>query len=140
MKQKLIKLSLLLAICFVSTSSYANQELYLIIGQSNASGRDTNFDYSGEDSSDSEVRLFTDSGRFETAEQPLNKYSSIGKSLSFQGVNLGLKFGKKMHYYTGNTINLVVNARGGTRIAKWKKGHSSAYYEASVDRVKSAEQ
>lgn len=134
-----LTLLLLLALCFVITSVNA-QDLYLIIGQSNASGRDVDgIDHDGEDSETSDVQLLSAGGRFWSAKQPLNRHSSIRKDLDEQGVNLGLEFGKEMHDYNGKTVYLVVNARGASKIAQWRKDHSSYdYYNEALARIDDA--
>ena len=68
-----------------------NADLYLIIGQSNSAGRDTNFDHEGADAPSSEVLLFTDGNTFVTATQPLNEFSGVRKTLE-QGVHLCLLY------------------------------------------------
>ena len=120
----------------VSISRSYAQDLYLIIGQSNAAGRDEDIDPSGADSLTRDVMYLTDRDTFLRARQPLNQHSGIGRG--DQGVNLGLEFGKEMHDDNNRRQYLVVNARGGTRVAEWRKGHGSGYYENSVERVEAA--
>ena len=116
----------------------ADADLFLIIGQSNSAGRDTNFDHNGADAPSSEVLLFTDGNTFETATQPLNEYSGVRKTLE-QGVNLGLEFGKSMNLDNGRMVYIVANSRGGTKVTEWKKDRDTGYFENSVQRVKDAE-
>ena len=120
----------------VSISRSSAQDLYLIIGQSNAAGRDEDIDTSGADSLTRDVKYLTDRDSFLRARQPLNRYSNIGRG--DQGVNFGLEFGKEMHDDNNRLQYLVVNARGGTRVAEWRKGHGSRYYEDSAERVEAA--
>ena len=115
-----------------------NADLYLIIGQSNSAGRDTNFDHEGADAPSSEVLLFTDGNTFVTATQPLNESSGVRKTLE-QGVHLGLEFGKAMNQDNGRQVYLVANSRGGTKITEWKKDRDTGFFENSVQRVKDAE-
>ena len=131
--------AILLSISLVTLNQAYAQDLYLIIGQSNAAGRDTNIEPSGADSLTSSVKYFTDDFRLLKARQPLNRYSSIRKGLSLQGVNLGLEFGKEMKAATGEDTYLVVNARGGTKVAQWRRGNSSGYFADAVARVATAE-
>ena len=112
-------------------------DLYLIIGQSNAAGRDTDIRSSGADSPDSNVQLFNERDSFEMATQPLNRYSNVRNMNQNQGVNLGLDFGKRMFDDTGRRVHLVVNARGGTRIAEWRERND--LFGPTVQRVKDAE-
>ena len=134
-KWKMPVATLLLALAASSAAS-AN-DLYLIIGQSNAAGRDTNIRSSGADSPDNDVRLFTDGNSFEIARQPLNRYSNVRNTNQNQGVNLGLEFGKEMHDDNGRRVFLVVNARGGIRIAEWRERNQ--LFGSTVRRVKDAE-
>lgn len=127
-----------LVLAFAASANVAaDDDLFLIIGQSNASGRDTNIDSSGADAPITNVRLFNDRNFFERATQPLNRYSNVRNTNQNQGVNLGLEFGIRMFEDTGRRVRLVVNARGGTRIAEWRKGNDM--FGSTVERVKSAE-
>ena len=126
-----------LVIALAASSAATANDLYLIIGQSNAAGRDTTFRSSGADAPDSNVRLFTDRNNFETASQPLNRYSNVRNTNQDQGVNLGLEFGKEMHDNNGRSVHLVVNARGGTKIAEWRERNQ--LFGRTVQRVKDAE-
>ncbi|TFH49284.1 MAG: sialate O-acetylesterase [Bacteroidia bacterium] len=109
-------------------------DIFLLIGQSNMAGRGIMT------SSDTiplrNVLLFNDSNRFEPARHPLNRYSTIRKDLSLQGIGLGYEFGRYLSDTTGRTIGLVVNARGGTGISEWQKG--CLYYSEAVKRTKAA--
>lgn len=126
-----------LVIALVASSNAAADDLYLIIGQSNAAGRDTNIESFDADSPDSNVQLFTDWNSFETATQPLNRYSNVRNTNQDQGVNLGLEFGKEMFEHNGRTVHLVVNARGGTKVAQWRKRND--LFGPTVQRVRDAE-
>ena len=126
-----------LALTFAVSSNVVADDLYLIIGQSNAAGRDTNIESSGADSPDSNVRLFNDRNSFETASQPLNRYSNVRNTNQNQGVNFGLQFGKEMFEDSGRRVHLVVNARGGTKIAEWRERNDM--FGPTVQRVKDAE-
>ena len=126
-----------LVFALAASSAATANDLYLIIGQSNAAGRDTNIRSSGADSPDNDVRLFTNGNSFEVASQPLNRYSNVRNTNQNQGVNLGLEFGKEMHDDNGRRVHLVVNARGGTRIAEWRERNQ--LFGPTVQRVKDAE-
>ena len=117
----------------------ASADLYLIIGQSNSAGRDINFDPAGSDAPSSEVLLFTDGNTFETATQPLNRYSGVRNTNIEQGVHLGLEFAKAMHLKNGRQVFLVANSRGGTKVAEWREDRDTGYFENTVQRVKDAE-
>ena len=117
----------------------SDKGLFLIIGQSNAAGRDTNFDQNALDSSTPDVKILDDQGQFIVANQPLNQYSTVGKDFDLQGVNLGLEFGKEIHEISGREVNLVVNARGGTKVAEWRQDNAAGYFTEAINRVKEAE-
>ena len=117
----------------------AGPDLFLILGQSNSAGRDTNFDPTGADLPSSDVLLFTDGNSFETATQPLNRFSGVRNTNIDQGVNLGLEFGKAMNLDNGRQVYLVANSRGGSKVAEWREGRDSGYFENTIQRVKDAE-
>ena len=131
----------LLIVLISAASAY---DLYLIIGQSNAAGRDRNIDPDNLDAPSPEVKIFTNDNQVLEADQPLNRYSTIvkkKKKKKKQGVCLGLNFGKRISELTGNPTLLVVNARGATRIGHWLKGRKGmGYFEASVERVRAAQE
>ena len=116
------------------------QRLFLVIGQSNAAGRDTDFDPSGLDLPSPDVLLFNDNGAFVEATQPLNQFSTVRKEIEVQGVNLGLEFGKEINNLVGGQINLVVNARGGTRVAQWRRDNDAGYFNEALTRVQEAQE
>ena len=134
---------MVVCVCLLIVSiSIANAaELYLIIGQSNAAGRDRNIDLYNLDAPSPDVKILTDDNQAMEAVQPLNRYSTIGKEDGKQGVCLGLNFGKRMYELTGNPTLLIVNARGSTRIGHWLRGQQGmGYFEASVERVRAAQE
>lgn len=101
--------------------AYADSEyaVYLCIGQSNMAGRGK---ITEQDRIPLEgVYLLNDKGTPVPAEAPLNRYSTIRKKLSLQGINPAWSFAQKMHKITGKKILLVVNAKGGTSIDLWMK-------------------
>lgn len=133
-----------LAFIFFATLTSCNSktesekmDIYLLIGQSNMAGR---ADIREQDKdSIKNVFLFTgDSLRlWEPAANPLNKYSSIRKSLSMQKLGPGYSFAKKMaESFPEKKIGLVVNAKGGTSIRLWLPG--TEFYEQAVERTKIA--
>ena len=131
------KWALPLVFALAASSNAAANDLYLVIGQSNAAGRDTNIESSGADAPDSNVRLFTSWNSFEVASQPLNRHSNVRNTNQDQGVNFGLEFGKEMFEHNGRRVHLVVNARGGTRVAEWRERND--LFGPTVQRVKDAE-
>lgn len=113
-------------------------DVFLLIGQSNMAGRA--YMTEGDDEViDGKVFLLDDDGQVVPARNPLNRYSSIRKDLSMQGICPGLGFSKKLAAKTGRKILLVVNARGGTTMAQWAKGEEGeGYYEEAVRRARQA--
>ena len=96
-------------------------DVYLLIGQSNMAGRgvfepaDTLAPLDG-------VYLLDDQGEVVPAREPLNRYSTIRKGLSMQGMSLAHAFAQEAHRRTGRRVLLVLNARGGTTMAQWMPG------------------
>jgi len=125
-----------LALALAASSAAVAQDLYLIIGQSNAAGRDTNIRPNNADAPDSNVLLLNDDGDFEVATQPLNRYSDVRNDQT-QGVSFGLEFGIDMHDDNGRTVYLVSNARGGSKVAEWRDGRD--LFGPAVTRVRQAE-
>ena len=110
--------------------------IYLLIGQSNMAGRAP---FSEEQSAPIEnAYLLNGKGQWEPAGNPLNRYSTIRKDLGMQKMNPGYAFAIEMRKHNpGISIGLVVNARGGSSIAQWKKG--TPYYKDAVRRIKEAQ-
>jgi hypothetical protein len=115
-------------------------DIYLLIGQSNMSGRAP----VGQVESDTLQGVFLFNGKkFIPAINPLNKYSTVRKKLSMQKLGPGYSFGKELAEHTGKKIGLVVNARGGTSIESWEKGYNGPHdfdlYENALKQVRKAE-
>lgn len=117
-------------------ATYAQStDLYLLIGQSNMAGRP---EIEGATEKIKDVSILHSSGKFVYAKNPLNKYSTIRKDLSGQRLSPAYSFSKKMVEYLNAPIQIIVQARGGTPIAKFEKGSNWGYYEATLNRVKNA--
>ncbi|MDP4187616.1 MAG: sialate O-acetylesterase [Bacteroidota bacterium] len=115
----------------------AKLDVFLLIGQSNMAGR-AEIEPQDKDSLKN-VFLFTGiSGKeWEKAANPLNKYSTVRKSLSMQKLGPGYTFARQMaKALKGKQIGLVVNAKGGTSISEWKPG--ATLYNEAVKRAKMA--
>lgn len=111
-------------------------DLFLFIGQSNMAGRGyITGNYSG---GIKDVYLLNYSGTMEPARNPLNKYSTIRKSLEIQGVGPAYSFSKSIVSRTGHKLGIVVNARGGSSINSWLKGAKDNYYGEAVTRMRKA--
>ena len=108
----------LVCACTLLASCGHRYDVYLLIGQSNMAGRG---DYEPADTLDAleGVFLLDDRGEVVPAREPLNRYSSIRKALSMQGMSLAHSFSETMHERTGRRVLLVMNARGGTSLNAW---------------------
>lgn len=110
-------------------------DLYLLIGQSNMAGRAPIPE--GADQNIANCFLLNNDGKWETAKNPLNRYSSVRKNLKLQKLGLGYSFAKQMIKEEPDTqLGLVVNALGGTKIDAWQKG--SKLYNEAVKKIKIA--
>ncbi len=107
--------------------------VYLLIGQSNMAGRAP---FAEKDSGVIErCYLLNNENAWEPAKNPLNRYSTIRKGIGMQKMNPGYSFSQTiLEKNKGISIALVVNARGGTNIAQWKKG-TQFYNEALMRTV-----
>jgi hypothetical protein len=110
--------------------------IYLLIGQSNMSGRAPFTE--AEAAPIDRCLLLNDKDKWEPATNPLNRFSTIRKGLGMQKMNPGYMFAKTMLEKDKDiTIGLVVNAKGGSKIAEWKKG--SKFYNEAIRRTKEAQ-
>ncbi len=113
----------------VGQTEVEQRQVFLLIGQSNMSGRAP---IEKQDEAPIEgCELLNASGEWEPATNPLNRYSTIGKRLSMQKLGPGYGFAKRWReLHPDMTLGLVVNARGGTKIAAWARG--TDYYNAAA--------
>ncbi|WP_294617774.1 sialate O-acetylesterase [uncultured Bacteroides sp.] len=116
----------------------SSMDLFLCIGQSNMAGR-ASLSPELMDTLQN-VYLLNDSGYFEPAVNPLNRYSTIRKTLSMQRLGPSYSFAKEMARKTSHRIGLVVNARGESSIKAWLKGSPEGYYEEALKRIRTAMQ
>lgn len=111
-------------------------DVYLLIGQSNMAGR-APFD-ADEAKPLKDTYLLNDKGQWEPATNPLNRHSSIRKDLKMQKLSPGYTFAQTMLAgKTGNSIGLVVNAKGGSKIDEWAKG--TKFYTEALRRTREAQ-
>lgn len=115
------------------------KDLYLLIGQSNMAGRG-DFESPGDSTKIDNVFLLNDTGAFEAAKNPLNRYSTIRKACEpeLQRVGLGARFSEEMARFLKDSVYLIVNARGGTPVEKFLKGADDGYYETILNRTVNA--
>ncbi len=119
------------------TAHLGAQDLYLIIGQSNAAGRGRLPDPL---ETVAQVQVLDAQGSFVAADLDTNKFSTVKKP-GFSGASFALSFGQAMHAATGQEIRLVVNARGGSSIKQWKPSadpQQPSLYDEAVLRLKLA--
>lgn len=113
-------------------------DVYLLIGQSNMAGRGK---MTEEDKQPLEnVWILNDKGEVVPAVSPLNQYSSIRKGVALQQIGPGNTFAQEVVKRTSRKVLLVVNARGGSAIAEWKKGNEKTpFYAEAVRRCRQAQ-
>lgn len=112
-------------------------DIYLCIGQSNMSGCSPITDsQKGEMPG---VYLLNSDNKFEVAESPLNRYSTIDpphQDGSYPLLGVSHSFSLKMAKQMNRKIGLVANAKGGSGIDTWLKG--GTYYSEAVKQTKIA--
>lgn len=115
------------------------KDIFLLIGQSNMAGRG-DFESPADSVLLHNVFLLNDSGEFEGAKNPLNRYSTIRKVCEpeLMRVGLGSSFAKEMAIFLKDSVYLIVNARGGTSVNKFLKGTDDGYYETILNRTRNA--
>lgn len=120
----------------VDDPTQTGYDIYLCIGSTNMAGRaPVTGNLKGEIDG---VYLLNSDNIFEPASNPLNKYSTIRKELSFQRLGIAWSFSRKMRIETRRKVGLIVNSRSDTQLADWQKGSSTGYYEKAIDRAKAA--
>ncbi len=145
MKKKSIILLALLFVGFTSSSTYAKKiekkdryDIFLMIGQSNMAGRGYMVESDTLNSIEG-VYILNGEGEVVEARNPLNQYSTIGKSYSMQQMGPVYSFAKRLHQESGRKILLVVNARGGSNISEWAPDNDSTkFYSEAVRRTRQA--
>lgn len=119
-----------------SDDNVQSLDIYLLIGQSNMAGRGELLP--GDMHKMNHVFLLNDSNVFEPARNPLNRYSSIRKSLDMQKMGPGYQFVKSLvNSIPDMPIGLVVNARGGSSITEWQP--DGTYLNELIQRAKEAQ-
>ena len=128
--------ALCIGLMIMASPATAQMDLYLCIGQSNMAGRGKLSEALLDTLQD--VYLWNEQQQFEPAANPLNRYSTIRKSLNMQGVGPAYSFARTMQAASQRPIGLVVNARGGSSIKSWEKGCKDGYYEQALGRLRQA--
>lgn len=131
----------LVVVCFIGVmnadlcSAETPQKVFLLIGQSNMSGRAPL--EPGDDKPIPGVSLLNEKGEWEPATNPLNRYSSVKKSVGINKIGPGYGFALKMRELDPKTtLGLVVNSRGGSNINEWAK--DAPLYTSTMKRIKEA--
>jgi carbohydrate esterase-like sialic acid-specific acetylesterase len=120
----------------VSAQADGPTDVFLLIGQSNMSGRAQMLE--GDDAAIEGVQLLNDRGEWEAARQPLNRYSTDRHDLPMQRFNLSGSFALSLRDTCPDVVpGLIVNARGGTKIEWWQPGED--LYEHALGRVRALE-
>ncbi|MGB2128946.1 MAG: sialate O-acetylesterase [Flavicella sp.] len=116
-------------------------DLFLVLGQSNATGRcpgnlcwkfdkgfpqgdDLMIQYPDELGVLDEVYLLNDLGEFEEATYGFARYSSVEKIPFMAGLGIGWTFASTISSTRGIKTGMIVNSRGGTTMENWQKDHN----------------
>lgn len=128
---------LILLLALVCTISAADEpkRLFLLIGQSNMAGRAPIGKTDKEPIKN--VFLLNTEGKWQAAANPLNQYSTIRKGLNMQKVSIAYGFAKALSKDSKESIGLIVNAKGGSKIDEWTK--DSKFFKEAMKRVAQAE-
>ncbi len=128
-------LSILLLALPLYDSTAKDLDIYLLIGQSNMAGRAPYSEAHGQPIDG--VYLLNGSDTWEAATNPLNRYSTIRKEIGMQKMNPGYGFSIAMREARPHqTLGLIVNAKGGTKIEQWAKG--TEFYAEAIRRTQIA--
>lgn len=128
-------LILLLALICTATAADEPKRLFLLIGQSNMAGR-APFGKSDKEPIKN-VFLLNAEGKWQAAANPLNQYSTIRKGLKMQKLGVGYGFAKALSKDSKESLGLIVNAKGGSKIDEWTK--DSKFFKEAMKRVDQAE-
>ncbi len=120
---------------YKTSEELPEMDIFLAFGQSNMAGR-APIEPSVTDILNN-VKLLAIDSNWVDAANPMNIYSTIRGAASMQRVGPSYSFAKAMARHTGNTIGMVVNAKGGTAIQEFIPG--GLYYEANIARIHQAQ-
>lgn len=109
-------------------------DIFLCIGQSNMSGRGVLIP--GDSAAIPNVYLLTKGANAEIASNPLNRYSSLEYMAPTNLIGPANSFVKMMRDKTGNSIGIVHNSLGATKISQWSKGSADKFYEEAIRRLR----
>lgn len=126
----------LLITTLVASQASAHKRLFILLGQSNMSGRAPIED--ADMAVCPMVKLLNADGHFEVLRNPLNRFSNIRKDIAMQKLGPGYTFAETLSEQLQDTIFFVVNARGGTALERFMKNDTAGYYEKTLFRIKQA--
>jgi glycerophosphoryl diester phosphodiesterase len=135
MKSLILLLAILCTLSATTSAADKPKRLFLLIGQSNMSGRAPIGDADKDPIKN--TFLLDAEGKWQPAANPLNQFSSIRKGLGMQKVSIGYGFAKAISKDTKEPIGLIVNAKGGSNIDEWTK--DSKFFKEAMRRVEQAE-
>lgn len=118
----------------LSAAELPPMDIFLAFGQSNMAGRA--YPRPSVAAPLENVKLLAVDSNWVDAANPMNIYSTIRGDAARQRVGPSYSFAKAMARHTGNTIGMVVNARGGTAIQEFMP--RGLYYEANIARIHQA--
>lgn len=119
----LLLLATLLSAC--RTSQKNNEyDVYLLIGQSNMAGRGYMILPNDTLHALPNVWLLNDKDLPEPAKNPMNRYSTVRKSMEMQRISSAATFAETVAKQSGRKVLIVMNALGGSSIEKWAKDAS----------------
>lgn len=129
--------SVLTVACGQNNAKTDKYDVFLLIGQSNMAGRGPMI---AQDTLPIDgVWLLDSLGYAEPAVSPLNKHSSIRKSLEIQQISIANGFGEEIRKHTKNKVLLIVNAKGSSSVEMWAKGNNKThFYDDAIRRCKEA--
>jgi len=127
-------LILLLALLCTASAADKPKRIFLLIGQSNMSGR-APITKSDEKPIENAFLLNAE-GKWQPAANPLNQFSTIRKGLNMQKVGIGYGFAKVISKDSKEPIGLIVNAKGGSKIDQWTR--DSKFFKDAMKRLKQA--
>ncbi len=128
-----------LLVCLVASHACAQRKetpdiVFLLIGEINMCGQAEPNLEKGDDQPYPNVLLLSEDGVWETARQPLNRYSTIRDKQVRQQFGMGAAFAQRIQKsYPGVKVGLIVNARINTNIDSWSP--ESPLYLATLRRV-----
>lgn len=111
----------------------ADMDCFLMIGQSNMSGRG---DFGVVPPIENKNLFMLRNGRWQQMSEPINPDRGIFSGRYRSGVGLAASFALRYHETTGRRVGLIPCADGGTSLAQWQPGE--VLYENAVNNTRFA--